>query len=266
MEIKLENVYYRYKNKKIFNDLNISFDSSSIIGVIGDDKSTFLSILDLIKKYDGNIYVDNVLVDRSNIVDFQRKIGYVRQDNSFFSDTVKGEFYSISKFYNINNNTYVKRAKDSLNMVGLDKNVYNRKIDTLSESEIFLLKIACVLFLNSKVILIDDCFNYLDDYSCKYIINLLKKLNSSKDRIILLSSNNIDFIYKYTKKLIVLHDGEIVRYDKTKDILCDLEFLKSYGVEVPLLVQFTKMAKDKGVKISYHQDILDLIKDVYKHV
>ena len=46
----------------------------------------------------------------------------------------------------------------------------------------------------------------------------------------------------------------------------DINFLESYNLDVPDLVRFTKLAKDKKVRLSYHKDILDLIKDVYKHV
>ena len=35
---------------------------------------------------------------------------------------------------------------------------------------------------------------------------------------------------------------------------------------MPNLVKFTMLAKAKKVKLSYHRDIRDLIKDVYKHV
>ena len=42
--------------------------------------------------------------------------------------------------------------------------------------------------------------------------------------------------------------------------------MSNSGLDVPYLVDFTNKAKSKKVKLSYHKDILDLIKDVYKHV
>ena len=40
----------------------------------------------------------------------------------------------------------------------------------------------------------------------------------------------------------------------------------SNDIDIPDLVRFTNLAKKKKVKLSYHKDIRDLIKDVYKHV
>ena len=52
----------------------------------------------------------------------------------------------------------------------------------------------------------------------------------------------------------------------TADIYQNINLLKDNKIEIPDLVRFTMLAKNKKVKLSYHRDILDLIKDVYKHV
>ena len=47
----------------------------------------------------------------------------------------------------------------------------------------------------------------------------------------------------------------------------NLKFLKRNKFDIPDIVMFTyKAKKDKKVKIDYHQDIRDIIKDIYKHV
>lgn len=266
MEIELRKVNYKYKNKTIFRNLNIKIDSSSIIGVVGDNKSTFLSILDLVKKYDGDILIDNNLVNH-NINLYRKNIALVSQNNSFFTNVVKYEFKFIAKYHHVRDSILDSRISDSLKMVTLDDSYLNRKIDTLSSSELFLFKLACNLFLNPKVILIDDGFNSLDEKTLKYVINLLKRLNKSKGRIIIIASNDVDFIYSFTKKVIVLKNQSIAIFDDVKKVFSDINFLNNNQVDIPYLVDFTyRVKKDKKVKLSYHTDILDLIKDVYKHV
>ena len=46
-----------------------------------------------------------------------------------------------------------------------------------------------------------------------------------------------------------------------------IELLNSNGVEVPDIVLFTYKVREKtDIKLGYHVDIRDLIKDVYKNV
>ena len=46
-----------------------------------------------------------------------------------------------------------------------------------------------------------------------------------------------------------------------------MDYIKRNGYKVPEIVQFTyKAIKKKKVKIDYHKDIRDIIKDIYKHV
>ena len=42
--------------------------------------------------------------------------------------------------------------------------------------------------------------------------------------------------------------------------------LEKNNIEVPEIVQITYLAKKKDVRIDYHKDIRDIIKDIYKHV
>ena len=43
--------------------------------------------------------------------------------------------------------------------------------------------------------------------------------------------------------------------------------MKRNKIDIPEIIEFTYLAKkQKNVKIDYHKDIRDIIKDIYKHV
>ena len=94
----------------------------------------------------------------------------------------------------------------------------------------------------------------------------MKKLQEVKARIIVIASNDVDFIYQYTDSVLILDNGYALVHEDTSKIFQDINFLENHNIDVPDLVRFTKLAKDKKIRLSYHKDILDLIKDVYKHV
>ena len=69
------------------------------------------------------------------------------------------------------------------------------------------------------------------------------------------------------KKVILLKDNTVFMEGDTKEVYSQVELLKDNNFEIPDIVLFTYLAKNKkDVKIDYHRDIRDLIKDIYKHV
>ena len=62
-------------------------------------------------------------------------------------------------------------------------------------------------------------------------------------------------------------DGDTVIYNSTKSLLTNIELLKKHDIEIPELPLITYLAKEKkDVKLFYHDDVRDIIKDIYKHV
>jgi len=266
MELEVKNIVYGYKGKKLLNRVSFSLDSSKIVGVMGSYKTLLLEILDLEKKYQGEIYVNHEEVSFHNKIQFQREIALVPQKHSFFTTTIEEEMTTITDYYHYNGRDLKKRMSDSLKMVGLDDTFLSRKIANLSHSEKVLVKIACSLLMNPKIILLDESFVGLDGKSKKNLLKLFRKLQDKKDRLIVLASNDVDLLYEFTDQLLILKNGEVLRMDDTVVTFKDISFLKEHHIDIPRLIQFTMLAKEKKVKLNYHRDILDLIKDVYKHV
>ena len=53
----------------------------------------------------------------------------------------------------------------------------------------------------------------------------------------------------------------------SKEVYENVKFMREHNFEIPDIVMFTSIAKqEKNVKIDFHRDIRDLIKDIYKHV
>ena len=266
MEIMARNLSYKYKGKNQIHNLSFSFESSKIIGITGQFKTLLLEIIDLQKKFHGDLYIDKKQVNSFNKLILQRQIVLIKQKNMFFMNTVFEEMKLVVEYYHYNSKDLKIRMINSLKLVGLDSNYLNRKISTLSESEKTLVRVACGFLTNPKVILFDDIFSGLDYKSKKILLTLIRKLRDRRDKLIVIASNDVDLLYEYTDKLLVLDNGNCVCLEDTMSVFLNEEFLMQHNLAVPYLVKFTNLARSKNVKLSYHRDILDLIKDVYKHV
>jgi len=174
MELRCSNIGYTYKGKKLLNNLSFVMDSSKINGVMGHNKTLLLELIDLQKRYHGDIYIDGTLVRSDNRQDFQRRISLVSQGASFYTSSVEEEMKFIMDYNHYQPKDLRKRMLDSLKMVGLSSNYLTRKVRTLSNVEKILVKLACSFITNPDIILIDEVFVGLD-YNNKVIIFFQRK-------------------------------------------------------------------------------------------
>ena len=159
-----------------------------------------------------------------------------------------------------------KKMEQALLIVGLDKSYLNKNIYHLSTGEKKLLQIAVSLIHNPNIIIFDEPFVELDLTNQRKLIRLIKMLKEKYEKTVIISSNNSDMLYEITDDMIILKNGNVLLADTTSKVYQNIKELEKNDIEIPNLVMFTKLAKDKKVKLTYHKDIRDLIKDVYKHV
>ena len=96
---------------------------------------------------------------------------------------------------------------------------------------------------------------------------MLTKLKEQYHKIIVIIDKNANILYKYCTKAIIIKNGNVIASGDIKDVYCKVEMLKKSKIDIPQIVEFThKAKKTKKVKIDYHKDIRDIIKDIYKHV
>ncbi|MDD3241308.1 MAG: ABC transporter ATP-binding protein [Bacilli bacterium] len=269
MEIILHGVSYRNKSKTILDKISLCIKDNKITGVIGDNKTLFLELLDAIAiPSSGDIYIDRRKVERDNLDYIRQIISLVRQNSldNFFTTTVKEEMNFVTKMLHYNTEKINKKMIDSLKLVGLDESYIKRSLFTLSASERKLVQIAISLITNPKIIMFDEPFEELDNRNRKIILKLIRKLKVKYNKTIIIATNDTNILYENCDDLIIIKGMKVIAADNSDLIFKDIEFLKKNNIDVPNLVLFTHLAKNKKVRLMYHKDIKDLIKDVYKHV
>ena len=156
-----------------------------------------------------------------------------------------------------------KKIKDSLRIVGLKVDILDRRISTLTGSEVKLLQFALAFITNPKVILLDEPFRGLDLNVRKKLIRIITRLKDKFSKTIVIYSNNPNYLYQYTDYLIVLSNNTILGEGNTSDIFFD----SKYNIKKPDIVDFILLVKDKkNVKLPRRKSVMDLIKDIYWNV
>ena len=179
---------------------------------------------------------------------------------NFLSKVYEWMYYEIrSKKIELKNPK--KKIIDSLRIIGLDISFLERRVNTLSQSEKVWIKLAIMLISNPNTLVLVDVFKYFDKKNEKKLIMLLQRIKDNYNKTIIMVTNNTEILYKYTKHLIVIKKNKVLVDDDIK--VLEKEDL---DIKIPEIVELTNLIRKKNIKIEYHNDVRDILKDIYKHV
>ena len=197
-----------------------------------------------------------------------QKVGIVREDylsSNFLIKVYEYMYYEIRRKRLILKNPK-KKIEYSLRIVGLDNTYLNRNVNSLSSSEKILVILAIVLLSNPDIIILIDLFKYFDKTKEKRLVFLLEKIRDDYNKTIILINDDNEVLYKYSSKLIIKKNNLFIEGDTNK-LFQRVDFLHKNNIKVPEIIELTHLIKKKKkIKLEYHKDVRDILKDIYKHV
>lgn len=228
-------------------EIDINVKENSITGIITDTKEEVIE----------NIKNKSI-----------QKVGIVRENylsSNFLIKVFEYMYYEIRRKRLIIKNPK-KKIDDSLRIVGLDNTYLNRNINSLSSSEKILIILAISLLSNPDVIILDNLFKYFDKTNEKRLMILLEKIRDEYNKTIILINDDTEILYKYTKYLIIKKNNLFIE-DETDKLFKRVDFLHKNNIKVPEIIELTHLIKKKKkIKLEYHKDVRDILKDIYKHI
>ncbi|NRF33148.1 ABC transporter ATP-binding protein, partial [Vibrio coralliilyticus] len=190
--ISLTNVSFEYSGSKIFEKIDLTIkknDHIAFIGESGSGKTTLINIItSLVSHTGGDIYVDSVRLDNTNLYSWRKKIGYIPQDVYLFDGTVAENIAFGS------DKVDREKVKDLLRIVkldslfegksGLDTRVGDNAIQ-LSGGQKQRVAIARALYKNPEVLVLDEATSALDEKTEKDIMDDVYNICKNKTLIII---------------------------------------------------------------------------------
>jgi len=261
----MELVFDQVKYKDLLNDITYKFSSKKVTGLYGDNCNYIMDIINGdILDFDGDIFLDDSVLEK----DFYKKnptlIALIDSKPFFYSNKVDEEFKFNMSFRKYDCDLE-KKEKELLNLVGLDISILKRNINTLSSSEKYLLSIAINLMYDPRIIMLKDVFWGLDRNNKKKLMMIIKNLKED-NKIVIVSHRDTNILYELVDDVILMDKADIYKEGLSDDIFTSLEMMKDKVIPMPYITRVTYLAKNKKVKLSYHKDVRDIIKDIYKHV
>ncbi|MDZ7766175.1 MAG: metal ABC transporter ATP-binding protein [Melioribacteraceae bacterium] len=214
--IEVNNVYFKYEEVNILEEINFSVDDRDFVGIIGPNgggKTTLIKILvGLLKPQQGEVKIFGQSVSKA-----KNLIGYVPQIFNFDPNypisveevVLLGRLTAGRKSFR--NKTDLKIVHDCLEKVGMI-DYKHELIGNLSGGQKQRVLIARAIAVQPKILILDEPTASIDSRAGKNFYDLLDELN--KEMTIIMISHDIGVVSQYVKKIaclnknLVFHDSK----------------------------------------------------------
>ena len=235
--IEFRNVTFSYGEAPVVENLSFSIQKGETVGLIGANgagKSTIMKLMLGLITGSGEIKVDGLPMNKENLGEIRKKIGFVLQDsdNQMFMPTVYEDMIFGPRNYGLSKEETDRRVDAVLAQLGLQslKHRHNHKI---SGGEKRMAAIATILAMEPEMILMDEPSTALDPVNRRTVINTINRLPQNK----LIASHDLDMILDTCQRVILLSHGAIAADGDAETILRDKELLEANRMELPFCLQ-----------------------------
>ena len=251
--IKTVNLSKKYGKTLVVDDLNISIDSGEIVGFLGlngaGKTTTMRMLLGLIKPTSGKCYIQGNKVDRYNL-EVLNEIGYIIETPYSYPElTVQENLEIVSTLRGIRNKDVVDWVTEKLKL-----NQYkDKKVKHLSLGNVARLGIAKAIIHKPKILILDEPTNGLDPLGVIEVRALLKELANNLGTTVLISSHKLEEISKIATRIVIIHEGRLIREVESKEL--DLYLEKKLWVSGSDNKAIKAELSNNGYQVNFKSDL-----------
>lgn len=235
--LKLEDVSFSYdEERQIIKDINLEIKKGEMVSVVGRNgagKSTLSKLICGFKRpTSGTITCKGQDISGLSIKEIADHIGIVMQNpNQMISKTMIFEEVALGlKARGCSEEEILMRVEKTLKICGLYP-YRNWPISALSFGQKKRVTIASILVLEPEILILDEPTAGQDFKHYTEIMEFLKGLNEQLGITILMITHDMHLMLEYTKRSIVLSDGEILADDTPARILTNDEIIEKASLK-----------------------------------
>ncbi len=286
MSISFKEVSHKYRGVRkkditvALESINLDIESKDeflcVVGRTGSGKSTLISHMNaLLLPTEGEVYLfDKKFTRKKNhnpkLKPIRKRIGFVFQfpEYQLFEESVYKDIIFAPKNFGFSEEEIKTNLKKVIEILGIDKELLKKSPFNLSGGQMRKVAVAGILAYNPDILILDEPTRGLDPKSARDLMQVFKKINDEMHKTIIMITHDMDVMYEYAKRVVVMKNAKIV-YDGTKEELFKTEYDKFHlkKPEVLELIDYLNQKLNLNIPYTIHQkeELKDYLLEVYRH-
>lgn len=241
--IKINKLGLAYQDKKVIENLSIDFregEFCALLGPNGAGKSTLLkAMIGYMEPFAGDVEINGTTIKKWHRQELAKQIAIIPQDFQLQFDYTVEELVLMGRFpylgywqnYTKQDREVVVNILHQLDLTSLKNEQYSQ----LSGGERRRVSIARALVQETDILLMDEAFANLDINHQLEIMQLLSKINSEQNKLIILVSHNINLASEYCQRIVMLKQGQVIADGSPAAVIDQKTIHDLYEVELTII-------------------------------
>ncbi len=223
--IEFRNVSFSYDgNEKVLTGVSFFVNPGETVAIVGATGAGKTSLLHLLERFyevqEGDILIDGKSVREWDLSKLRSQMGLVMQDTFLFAGSIEenlrlgslkadgDRMEQVARI--VNAEVFIKRLPDGY------RTLVGEGGETLSAGEMQLLAFARALYLDPKILMLDEATSHVDPETERLIQEGLARL--LKGRTALVVAHRLSTI-EHADRIVVLHKGKVREIGRHEDLM-----------------------------------------------
>jgi len=237
--LRINDLELTIDNKQIFKDVNFEVNQGEFVALIGPNGSGKSSIIKVISRlantFTGKVsvlgkeFTDYKIKDYSKILSTMAQHQATTQDLSVFDRVAYGRFPHLGLFSSLNKNdiAIIEQAIKDCEL----EHLRDSKLTNLSGGELQRVFLAACLAQEPELLILDEPTNHLDVLHQYKLLSLVRNQSINKNLTVLCVLHDINQAIKFSDRLCIMKDGQLLHNGQAKDIITEETILDVFGIQ-----------------------------------
>lgn len=240
--LEVKDVTAGYDRKLVLENFHMTIprgEVTSIVGPNGCGKTTLLHTLARVLKVKyGAVLIDGKGILTLNTKDVAKRLSLLPQTSSAPDGLTVHELVSYgrhphkSPFEGLNQTDF-DNIDWAIDVTGIKK-FTDRPVSELSGGQKQRVWLAMALAQNTDIILLDEPTTYLDMKFQMEILNLLKELNETADKTIVMVLHDINHASRFSSNMIAMKEGEILKMGRPEAVMTESVLTQIFEIDAEI--------------------------------
>lgn len=232
----------------------------ALVGKTGSGKSTLMEHMNaLLLPSMGNVEIfGKVITPKKNknpkLKEVRKKVGFVFQfpEYQLFEETVLKDIMFAGKNFGLSEEEAKQQALETARVLRIDDTLLKKSPFNLSGGQMRKVAIAGILAYNPDILLLDEPTRGLDPKTAEEIMELFYEIHLKTNKTIILISHDMDLVYRYANRVIVLNQSKIVFDGDKVELFSSSLYQENHLSKPEILKMIDYLNETLGYDLDYH--------------